>query len=98
MIDALSARLADLARRGETTTYGALARDMGWSMSMLTTALETLMAEDAEASRPLRAALCAGRLSGGLPARGFFEKAAALGFDINDAEGFVRQQRLALRD
>ena len=40
--------------------------------------LEKLMAEDAEAGRPLLAALCVGRLRHGLPAPGFFMAAEAL--------------------
>ncbi len=42
-------------------------------------ALEATMAEDAEAGRPFIAALVIGRARGGLPAAGFFERAAALG-------------------
>lgn len=93
----LAARLADLARRGETTTYGALAQALGLRVQDLTAALETMMDDDARAGRPLRAALCEGRLSGGLPARGFFDKAAELGFDVSDPAGFVAQHRKALR-
>lgn len=92
----LATRLADLASRGETLTYGALARDMGWRVQELTTALETLMDADAAAGQPLRAALCEGRLAGGLPAPGFFLKAAALGFDVSDPAGFVARQRTGL--
>lgn len=92
----LEARLAELAKRSETITYGALAQELGWRIAELTAALETLMEEDARSERPLRAALCEGRLSGGMPARGFFDKAAALGFDLSDPSGFVAQQRQAL--
>lgn len=93
----LEARLAALAAAGETVTYGALARDLGLRMAELTTALEALMEEDARAGRPLRAALCEGRFAGGLPARGFFDKAAELGFDTSDAAGMVARHRTALR-
>ena len=92
----LAARLADLASRGETLTYGALARQMGWRVQDLTAALEALMEADAAAGRPLRAALCEGRLAGGLPAPGFFLKAAELGFDVSDPAGFVTRQRTDL--
>lgn len=93
----LEARLAALARAGETRSYGALARDLGWPMAVLTAALEATMAEDAAAGRPLRAVLCEGRLSGGLPARGFFDRAAELGYAITDPAAFVAAERQALR-
>ena len=34
----LETRLADLASRGQTITYGALARDLGWRIAELTAA------------------------------------------------------------
>lgn len=92
----LASRLANLARRGETITYGALAQALGLRVQNLTAALEAMMEDDARAGRPLRAALCEGRLAGGLPARGFFDKAAELGFDVDDPAGFVAQHRRAL--
>jgi hypothetical protein len=54
------------------------------------------MAADAAAGAPLRAALCEGRLAGGQPARGFFDAAQALGFDLTDPAEFVRNQRARL--
>ncbi len=92
----LEARLGELALRGETLTYGALAQEMGWRVADLTGALETLMEIDTANGRPLRAALCEGRMAGGLPARGFFDKAAELGFDISDPAQFVEKHRRAL--
>ena len=92
----LEGRLAALAGAGETAGYGALARDLGLRMGELTAALEALMEADAKAGNPLRAALCAAKLNHGLPARGFFEKAAELGFDTADQAGFVDAQRQAL--
>jgi hypothetical protein len=92
----LEARLDALAQAGGTITYGALARDLGLRMAELTATLEALMLVDAAAGRPLRAALCEGRLSGGLPARGFFDAARALGYDVRDPAGFVARQRAAL--
>ena len=92
----LEQRLAALAAAGQTITYGALARDLGLRMAELTSALESLMEQDAMAERPLRAALCQGKLSNGLPARGFFEKAADLGFDISDPAALVVHHRQAL--
>jgi hypothetical protein len=83
MIAGLDAALADLAARGRVTTYGALAVDLGLDgpgrIALLTDALEATMAADARAGRPLRAARVLGRASGGLPARGFFQTAQALG-------------------
>ncbi|MEF3047870.1 hypothetical protein [Pseudotabrizicola sp. L79] len=90
----LAARLADLARCGKTTTYGALARDLGWRVSVLTTALEALMEEDAAMGLPFRASLCEGRLSGGQPAQGFFLKAAQLGRPMGPDD--VATERAAL--
>jgi len=92
----LETRLADLAGRGQTITYGALARELGWRIAELTAALEALMQDDARAGRPLRATLCAGRLAGGQPAPGFFSKAAELGFDVSAPARFVADQRARL--
>lgn len=92
----LAARLAVLAARGQTITYGQLARDLGWRMADLTAALETMMQQDAAAGRPLRAALMRGRLSGDLPARGFFDAAAALGYDVSDPVAFTLHHRAEL--
>jgi hypothetical protein len=83
MIAGLDAALDDLVKRGATTTYGALAAQLGLDgagrIARLTQALEATMAEDAAAARPLRAARVLGRASGGLPARGFFQAAQELG-------------------
>jgi hypothetical protein len=93
----LDDRLAALAAAGATTTYGALARETGLRMGELTAALEAGMAADHMAGRPFRAAVCEGRLSGGLPARGFFDCLAAMGVAVDDPRAFVATQRLALR-
>ena len=102
---ALVAELAGLARRGDTLAYGALARKLAipgpGSIATLTDALEALMAEDAAAGRPFRAALCNGKLRGSLPAPGFFGAARRLGRYSGSAEGtdaavFVADQRAAL--
>lgn len=92
----LEARLEGLAARGETITYGALAAGLGLRIATLTAALEVLMEEDARMGQPLRAVLCEGRLNRGLPAAGFFAKAAELGRDISDPEAFVATERAAL--
>lgn len=93
----LAARLAALAAQGKTTTYGALARDLGWRVAELTAALERLMEEDAAAQAPQRAALLEGRLSGGMPAPGFFLKLEELGLTPADPVAFVTETRAALR-
>ncbi|MCE2747839.1 MAG: hypothetical protein LW715_03365 [Rhodobacter sp.] len=105
LLAALAAELAGLARYRETISYGALARRLAipgpGSITTLTGALEALMAEDAAADRPFRAALCEGKLRGGLPAPGFFEAARRLGrfagpLDGPEAEAFVADERGAL--
>lgn len=78
-------------------TYGALARDLGWRVADLTAALERLMEEDAAAGAPQRAALLEGRLSGGMPAQGFFQKLAQLGITPADTAAYVAETRAALR-
>ncbi|MEZ5755266.1 MAG: hypothetical protein R3D90_11050 [Paracoccaceae bacterium] len=93
----LAARLAELAAQGKTTTYGALARDLGWRVADLTAALERLMEEDAAAGRPQRAALLEGRLAQGLPAQGFFLKLAALGLTPADPATYITETRARLR-
>ncbi len=96
----LDAALARLAVEGRTTTYGALAAALGLGgpgrIARLTAALEETMAQDAAARRPFRAALVAGRLSGGLPAAGFFAAAARLGRPAADPAAFVAAERAAL--
>jgi hypothetical protein len=48
----LEERLAALAASGNTITYGALARELGWRVSDLTDALERLMEVDAATGAP----------------------------------------------
>jgi hypothetical protein len=90
MIAGLDAALDDLAARGALTTYGRLAADLGLDgpgrIARLTQALEASMAQDAARGLRLRAARVLGRASDGLPARGFFQTARALGlYDGPDA-------------
>ena len=89
----LDVRLAALAAEGRTMTYGVLARDLGLRMGQLTAALEAMMAEDAARNAPLRAALCEGKLSQGMPAQGFFQKCQELGLDVGDPLAFVTDHR-----
>ena len=65
------------------TTYGKLARALGLyapgSIGRVTRALEVTMREDAASGAPFIAARAAGRGEDGLPGKGFFELAQALG-------------------
>lgn len=58
--------------------------------------LEMMMEDDTRAGRPLLAALVLSRTGQGLPARGFFLKAEALGLDAAQPHEFHRKQRAAL--
>ena len=90
--------LAALAAAGETITYGALAKDLGLRMADLTARLEALMETDARDGKPFRAALLRQRLSSeGLPAPGFFLKAAELGHPTDDPAAFTTDQRRRLQ-
>lgn len=90
--------LAALAAAGETVTYGELAKALDLRMAELTAQLEALMELDARAGKPFRAALLRQRLSPqGLPAPGFFQKAAELGAALDDPAAFVTDQRGRLR-
>ena len=95
----LEARLAELAAARRTAGYGNMAQALGLTgpgtIARLTGALESLMDEDAARGLPFRAALVTARGST-LPARGFFDKAATLGFDISDPEALVADHRRRL--
>ena len=86
-------------------SYGALARDLDvqgpGAIARVTCALEALMQDDAAAGRPFLAAMCEGKVSAGMPALGFFQRAAALGRYMGPATGpeaaaFVAEQRALL--
>jgi hypothetical protein len=107
LVERLEAELDRLACNGETVGYGELARRLNIPgprvIVTLTDLLEATMLADAKAGRPLRAAVCTGRLTGGLPAPGFFLAAARLGLYFGPATGpqaqaFVDSQRFSLRD
>ncbi len=92
----LESALAALAAAGGTVTYGALAKELGLRMGDLTAQLEALMEADAASRRPLRAALLRQRLSTDqLPAPGFFQKAAELGYPTEDPASFAKAHREA---
>jgi hypothetical protein len=81
VVAALRPVLEDVARRRATITYRELARAAGvappHSIHKTTLALESLMRADAEAGRPLLAAVAVGKT--GRPRPGFFQTLRALG-------------------
>lgn len=83
--------LDDRAGAGTTITYADLARVAGvpppHTVHKTAEALEALMAEDAAAGRPLAAAVVISRARDGLPAPGFFQKAAELGVYFGPDKG-----------
>ncbi len=89
--------LAELLERArlerKTLTYleaaDALAVPGPQRIHKTTRLLETLLVRDAEAGRPLRAALVISRTGRGLPGQGFFDHAQRLGLhDGDNPEGF----------
>jgi hypothetical protein len=64
-------------------TYGKLARALGLyapgSIAKVTQALEATMAEDADSGAPFLASLVISKVGQGIAAKGFFQKAQALG-------------------
>ncbi len=87
----LRALLEAQARAGAPLSYREAAARLGLAppgvIRRLGAALEALMEEDAAQGRPLLAALCVSRGGSGLPGRGFFDKAAALGLFAGDPAG-----------
>ncbi|NQW12511.1 MAG: hypothetical protein HQ481_21815 [Alphaproteobacteria bacterium] len=83
LADRLMPILEDAARRRATLTYAELAHaaDVAppHSIHKTTEALQTLMAVDAAAGRPLLAAVVVSAKRGGAPAPGFFQTARAVG-------------------
>lgn len=83
--------LLDQAQKATLTTYHDLAETLGLeppqTIHRVADAIETLMAEDVAAGRPLLATLCVSRARPDLPARGFFVTAEALGVFAGDPEG-----------
>ncbi len=102
----LQLRLRDvLTKTKNPISYGSLARDLHvpspGAIARVTAALEATMREDAAAGRPFLAVMCEGKLSGGLPALGFFLMAAELGryhgpHTGADAVAFVAAERASL--
>ncbi len=95
---------AYLTARPAPITYAALAAATGLKdagrIAALTGALERLMSRDAAAERPFIAAWVMSRTTG-LPGRGFFQKAAALGRYAGPDDGdaaWVAAERAQLSD
>lgn len=89
--DLLRPVLEDRARTRRTVTYADLARAAGvpspHTVHKTAEALEFLMAADAEAGRPLLAAIAVSKARKGLPAPGFFQTAAELGLYFGPDHG-----------
>lgn len=89
--DRLREILIDQAQTTSPITYKELANRLGLippqTIHRVTQALESLMAEDVAAGRPLLAALCVSRLQQSLPGRGFFAMAEALAIFTGDPDG-----------
>jgi hypothetical protein len=88
----LREELLEQARTGLPVTYKELADRLELppprTIHRLTEALEQLMEEDVAAGRPLLAAFAVSKAQpGGIPARGFFLKAQALGVFSGDPAG-----------
>lgn len=83
--------LCDTVRNAQPTTYQVLAKALELSppntIHQVTAALERLIEEDADADRPLIAALVISKARGGLPAPGFFECVKRVGRFKGDALG-----------
>jgi hypothetical protein len=89
--DRLRLVLVEQAQTGRPVSYRDLADRLQLAppqtIHRVTEALESLMAEDIAAGRPLLAGLCVARLGRDLPARGFFLAAGSLGAFTGDPEG-----------
>jgi hypothetical protein len=91
MLQRMAGVLDEARRLRRTLTYlqlaDALAIEAPQRIHKTTRLLEILLKRDAEAGRPLRAALAVSRTGAGRPAAGFFERARRLGlFDGQDPE------------
>jgi len=83
--------LIDQVQTGELTTYRDLAIRLGLeppnTIHRVTEALESLMEDDVAAGRPMLSAMCVSKRQTGIPARGFFFTAEALGVFSSDPAG-----------
>jgi len=95
-LERLAAVLDEARIQRRTLTYlevaDALAMPGPQRIHKTTRLLEILLKHDAEAGRPLRAALAVSRTGQGLPAAGFFDRARRLGLvDRETHEAFHRR-------
>ena len=83
--------LIEQAQTGNPTTYRELANRLGLeppnTIHRITEALESLMQDDVAAGRPILSAICVSKMRTGIPARGFFLEARALGIFSGDPMG-----------
>ncbi len=87
---------AYLTRSTSLVTYAQAARDLdAININAVTQALEMLMEQDAAAGRPFLAARVVSRINK-FPARGFFDKARALGRQIDNETAFHEAELAAL--
>lgn len=97
-LDALRKLLDTLRARRRTMTYreAAEALELGppHRIRQLTRMLEQILAEDATAGRPPRAALIVSRIRDGMPAPGFFERAKALGLCRDETPALCQRRWL----
>ena len=89
--DGLRQALIDQAQTGMPTTYKELADRLGLeppqTIHRVGEAVEALMDDDVAAGRPMLASLCVSKTRSGIPGRGFFLKAQALGVFSGDPAG-----------
>ncbi len=93
LLERLAAVLDECRVQGRTMTYlqvvDALAIHAPQRIHQTTRLIEKMLKRDAEAGRPIRAALVVSRGRGGRPAPGFFDRARRLGlFDGTEPECF----------
>jgi hypothetical protein len=80
----------------QPVTYVTAQQALGFArMQDLTQALEILMEQDVAGGQPLLASMLVSRTHP-MPGRGFFDKARALGYGIDDEATFHRDQLAAL--
>lgn len=91
LADLLRPVLEDRARAGATIIYAHLAQAADvpppHTVHKTAEALEALMEQDAEHGRPLLAAVAISKARDGIPAPGFFQKAAELGLYFGPDRG-----------
>ena len=83
--------LIEQAQTGNPTTYRELASRLGLeppnTIHRIAEVLESLMQDDVAAGRPILSTICVSRMQTGIPARGFFLEAQALGILSGDPMG-----------